>query len=50
VVLSAVFLVLAGWNGVLASGDSAVWRSVTAAACAVCACALITIAAHDRRR
>jgi hypothetical protein len=48
--LSVVFLALAVWNGVLAAGDSAVWRSVTAVACAVCAVALLGIAINDRKR
>lgn len=48
--LSVVFLALAVWNGVLAVGDSALWRSVTAAACALCAAALMVIAVNDRRR
>ena len=47
--LSVVFLSLAVWNGVLAVGDSAVWRSVTAAACALCAAALLVIAINDRK-
>ncbi|MFD9740689.1 hypothetical protein [Umezawaea sp. NPDC059074] len=50
VLLSVVFLALAVWNGVLAVGDSALWRSVTAAACALCAAALMVIAVNDRRR
>ncbi|HEX6344466.1 hypothetical protein [Umezawaea sp.] len=48
--LAAVFLALAVWNGVLAVGDSALWRSVTAAACGLCAVALVVIAVNDRRR
>ncbi|MEO6083367.1 MAG: hypothetical protein ABIQ18_09705 [Umezawaea sp.] len=50
VLLAAVFLLLAAWNGVLAVGDSALWRSVTAAACGLCAVALMVIAANDRRK
>jgi hypothetical protein len=50
VLLAVVFLALAAWNGVLAVGDSALWRSVTAAACALCAVALMVIAAGDRRK
>jgi hypothetical protein len=50
VLLAAVFLLLAAWNGVLAVGDSALWRSVTAAACGLCAAALLVIAASDRRK
>lgn len=49
VLLAVVFLALAVWNGVLAVGDSAVWRSVTAAACGLCAAALTVIAFNDRR-
>lgn len=50
VLLALVFLALAVWNGVLAVGDSALWRSVTAAACGLCAVALMVIAVNDRRR
>jgi hypothetical protein len=50
VLLAVVFLALAVWNAVLAVGDSAVWRSVTAAACGLCAIALMVIAVNDRRR
>jgi hypothetical protein len=50
VLLAVVFLALAVWNGVLAVGDSALWRSVTAAACGLCAAALMVIAHNDRRR
>ena len=50
VLLAVVFLALAAWNGVLAVGDSALWRSVTAAACGLCAVALMVVAAGDRRK
>jgi hypothetical protein len=48
--LAVVFLLLAAWNGVLAVHDSALWRSVTAAACGLCAVALVVVAAGDRRK
>ncbi|WNV84404.1 hypothetical protein [Umezawaea sp. Da 62-37] len=49
ITLAVVFLVLAVWNGWLAVGDSALWRSVTAASCLVCAAALTLIAVNDGR-
>ncbi len=50
VLLAVVFLALAVWNGILAVGDSALWRSVTAAACGLCAAALVVVAVNDRRK
>ncbi|PRY37323.1 hypothetical protein [Umezawaea tangerina] len=49
ILLAIVFLALAAWNGWLAVGDSALWRSVTAAACLLCAVALTLIAVNDGR-
>jgi hypothetical protein len=44
VVLAAVFLAIAVWNGVLALDDQVAWRIVTAATCAVASAGLLLVA------
>jgi hypothetical protein len=49
-VLAIVFLLLAIWNGALATTDSLAWRGVAVAGCALCSGALVYVAIIDRRR
>lgn len=48
--LATVFLLLAVWNGVLATADSLTWRAVAVAGCALCSASLVYIAFTNRRR
>ncbi|WP_158851896.1 hypothetical protein [Saccharothrix deserti] len=49
VVLAAIFLAVAAWNGVLALDDQVAWRSVTAAMCAVASAGLFLVAVRRPR-
>ncbi|GAA3856913.1 hypothetical protein GCM10022243_22760 [Saccharothrix violaceirubra] len=50
VILSAVFLGVATWNGILVVHEPVAWRGVAAGACFLAAISLLSAAVSERRR